>query len=59
MSNSGLKFRNQRHYFESNYKDRETADLIEEQTQMWKNIRSVPQQKSVWPAEIVEIFNYN
>jgi len=54
-----LKFRNQRDYFRTNFKSQEQKELTKEIEQIWKSIESIPEDKSVWPEDIPEIYNVN
>lgn len=44
---------------ESNYRMSEMADLAKERKQLDEMLEKIPMDQSVWPKEIVEIFNTN
>ena len=59
MSPSGLKFRSQKEYLESDFNEVEDRVFEEEKENLQKEIESIPESKSVWPESIVEIYNCN
>lgn len=57
MSPSGLKFRNQRDYFRTNFKKREQSILEEEEKMLKETIEAIPDGEPIWPKRILEIYN--
>ena len=54
---SGLKFRNQRDFFRTNFKDKEADTFKEENKLIKQKIEGVGQNDNVWPQSLLEIYN--
>ena len=54
---SGLKFRNQRDFFRTNFKDREADTFKEENKLIKQKIEGIGQNENVWPQSLLEIYN--